>query len=328
MFNILVSRSRWVLLIVGVMTWTILASLASGNVEVFSMAQEKKITVYLTKPAPNAGEGGVLRLELNAAQPSSSTVTEIVTGLTGPENIACGPDRRLYVQDVVRVGSGFVSRIVRYNKDGSTPQVIIKEDPAIRAYAMTFASNGDLYFGAFGSQFGGIARLKGADPANPIERVIPTQTLKYGPGAIAFINAGPFKGDLLIVDSGRSSGRILRAKAPDFSDITDFAFEASSFRPSGVAVNSKGEVFVAHFHQSDGRVYRYSPDGSRQDTIDAINFANQLAIDSTDTVWMTNAVFFSNGSIQGGLWRLAPNATSDPVLDKKVIVRGVTVCEE
>jgi glucose/arabinose dehydrogenase len=291
-------------------------------------AQQKKITVYLTKPAPNEKEGAVLRLELNSAQPSSSTVTEIVKGLTGPENIACGPDGKLYVQDVVRVGNGFVSRIVRYNQDGSVPQVVIKEDPNVRAYGMAFAPNGDLYFGAFGSQFAGVARLKGADPVNPIERVVSSQALKYGTGAIAFINAGTFKGDLLIVDAGRTSGRVRRAKSPDFTEITDFAFESSSFRPAGLAASSKGEVYVAHFHQSDGRIYRYSPDGSRQDTIDAINFANQLVIDSTDTVWLTNAVFFSNGSIQGGLWRLAPGVISDPILDKKVVVRGVTVCEE
>jgi streptogramin lyase len=299
----------------------------SLNLSPTAQAQDKKITVYLTKPAPEPGDGAVLRLDALPQGSQAAQITEIVTGLTGPENIVCGPDKRLYVEDIVQEDGVTISRIVRYNRDGSESTVIVKgKGENMNPAAMAFAPNGDLYFSTFGD---GLWRLKGADPANQPEQVLSFTTRFYkhrSHGSLSFIPTGSLQGDLLLVDTDRT-GRVLKAKAPDYTTVVEFIPESGSFRPAGVAVNSKGEIFVTHFHNTDGRIFKYAPDGTPQGAFSPLNFANQIWIDSTDTAWVTNAVFSGN-SVRGGLNRFAPDGTRTLILDRTVIVRGVTACEE
>lgn len=331
MFNCsVVSVGRWALVVVGLVGLAVLGT--SLNLSPTAQAQDKKITIYLTSPPPGEGTGSVLRLDLSAGQVfPAPTVVPLVEGLSGPSNIVCGLDKHLYVQDYVRVGDRFVGRIVRYNQDGTKPEVVIPADPAIRAWTMAFDEKGDLYFAAYGTELAGIARLKEANPANQPELVIPASQFRFGPGAMAFIRGGPLKGGLLITDTPSSStqrgGRVLLAKAPDFTSVEPFIFDPGFIYPYGVATDGQGQIFLAHFAR-DGRVLRYPPDASRWDTAAVMSFANSLATDSTDTVWITNAVYFSGGRVEGGLRRLSPDGKTELVLDKKVFVRGVTACEE
>jgi streptogramin lyase len=326
MFNrSVVSVGRWALVVVGLVGLAVLG--ASLDLFPTVQAQDKKITVYLTKPERGEGAGAILRLDALPQGGQQAQVTEIVTNLTSPENIVCGPDKRLYAEDLVQENGVTISRIVRYNRDGSEPTVMVKgKGPNMNPAAMAFAPNGDLYFSTFGD---GLWRLKSADPANQPEQVLSftTRFYKYrSHGSLAFIPTGPLQGDLLVVDADRT-GRVLKAKAPDYTSVVEFIPEAGSFRPAGVAVNSKGEIFVTHFHSSEGRVLKYAPDSTPQGTFSVLNFANQIAIDSTDIVWVTNAVF-SGGGVRGGLNRFAPDGNRTLILDRTVIVRGVTVCEE
>jgi sugar lactone lactonase YvrE len=331
MFNrSVVSVGRWALVVCGLAGLAVLG--ASFNLSRLAQAQDKKITVYLTSPPPGEGTGSVLRLDLSAGPVfPAPTVAPVVEGLTSPNNLICGPDKRLYVQDFVRVGDRFIGRIVRYDQDGKNPEVIVPADPAIWAWTMVFDEKGDLYVGAYGTEFAGIVRLKEANPANKLEQVIRAAAFRYGPSAMTFIKGGPLKGGLLIADkperSDQRGGRVLLAKAPDFATAEPFIFDPGFIYPTGVAVNSQGQIFVTHFNR-DGRVFRYPPDASKWDTVAAMSFANQLATDSTDTVWITNAVYFSGDRVEGGLRRLSPDGKTELVLDKKVFVRGVTACEE
>nr|BAL58742.1 hypothetical protein HGMM_OP2C290 [Candidatus Acetothermum autotrophicum] len=269
-------------------------------------------TIYLTKPVA-APEGAILRLT------GPNQFTQVVGNLESPHYIICGPDQRLYVHDYT--GGG---RILRYNQDGSGRKVIV-QDPNLQITTLVFALNGDLYFGTWKQ---GLWRLKGADPANKPEQILPPSTFTFMPQPYAFLTAGPRKGDLLILDSPWSGGRgvsnrILVARAPDFKVAEPFITTAT-YWPAGLALNSKSEIFVTMFY--DGRIMRYNPDGSVQGTFSALEFANQIAIDSQDTVWVTNAVFRGN-EVSGGLVRFKPNGSSEWMLDRVVLVRGVTVCE-
>jgi sugar lactone lactonase YvrE len=296
-------------------TITITAPGAQGSPQQLTVqlrVSPAEATIYLTKPVP-APEGAILRLT------GPNKVVQVAGNLESPGYIICGPDQRLYVQDFA--GGG---RILRYNQDGSGRKVIV-QDPNLQITTFVFAPNGDLYFG---TQKQGLWRLKGADPANKPEQILPPSTFTFMAEPYAFLTAGPRKGDLLILDSPWSGGRgvsnrVLVARAPDFKVAEPF-ITTTTYWPAGLALNSKSEIFVTMFY--DGRIMRYAPDGSVQGTFSALQFANQIAIDSQDMVWVTNAVFRGD-EVSGGLVRFKPNGSSEWMLDRVVLVRGVTVCE-
>jgi hypothetical protein len=296
-------------------TITITAPGAQGSPQQLTVqlrVSPAEATIYLTKPVP-APEGAILRLT------GPNKFVQVAGNLESPGYIICGPDQRLYVQDFA--GGG---RILRYNQDGSGRKVIV-QDPNLQITTFVFAPNGDLYFG---TQKQGLWRLKGADPTNKPEQILPPSTFTFMAEPYAFLTAGPRKGDLLILDSPWSGGRgvsnrVLVARAPDFKVAEPF-ITTTTYWPAGLALNSKSEIFVTMFY--DGRIMRYNPDGSVQGTFSALEFANQIAIDSQGMVWVTNAVFRGN-EVSGGLVRFKPNGSSEWMLDRVVLVRGVTVCE-
>ncbi len=296
-------------------TITITASGAQGSPQRLTVqlrVSPAEATIYLTKPVA-APEGAILRLT------GPNKVVQVAGNLESPHYIICGPDQRLYVHDYT--GGG---RILRYNQDGSGRKVIV-QDPNLQITTFVFAPNGDLYFGTWSQ---GLWRLKGADPANKPEQLLPPSTFIHQAEPYAFLTAGPRRGDLLIIDAPWSRGlgalnRVLVARAPDFKVAEPF-ITTTTYWIAGLALNSKGEIFVTMFQ--DGRIMRYNPDGSVQGTFSALQFANQIAIDSQDMVWVTNAVF-QGDEVLGGLVRFKPNGSSEWMLDRVVIVRGVAVCE-
>jgi len=160
--------------------------------------------VYITK-AERFPYGEILKPE----DLILGTFTTIASGLGSPHNILCGPDGRLYVNDLWAEEEGRkVHRILRFNQDGSGRTVVAEWDSdELRPAAMVFAPNGDLYFGTIsttrGSLTQGIWRISGVLQAdeqfNPPEQVLPptaflTPTFEqiYIAESHAFLATGPF----------------------------------------------------------------------------------------------------------------------------------------
>jgi streptogramin lyase len=300
--------------------------------------------VYITK-AEDFPYGEILKPE----DLILGTFTTIASGLGSPHNILCGPDGRLYVNDLwVEEGGREVNRILRFNQDGSGRTIVAEWDSdELEPGAMVFAPNGDLYFGTISTAKGkptqGIWRIPGALQAdeqfNPPEQVLPptafitpTFDVRYSVQPHVFLTIGPFQGDLLILDtpwqSGIPDGRVLRALHPDFTSIEEFipAFEdprGEPFLPPGLAVNSQGDVFVTDF--ANGKILRYGPNGTFKGSFVSLEWANQIAIGPDDIVYVTNIVFRAGKAERGSL------VVYDP--EGKWLAagwgyrwRGVTVC--
>jgi hypothetical protein len=284
-------------------------------------AQAKKITVFVTRAVP-APEGAILRLDTTA---TPAKTVSIVEGLETPRGVSCGPDKHLYVHEALPATGG---RIVRFGQDGSSRTVLF-EHPALSFTSIVFSANGDLWFGLQGQ---GVWRLKGADPLQRPELVLGSLTAGQRLLPQAFLTAGPFEGDLLLIDSppaqGDRGGRVVRAKAPDYKTVEEFVPASGTFLPVSLALHRQGDVFVANF--GEGSVLRFGPDGQPRETFALVRVANQIAIDSTDTVWVTSARSFPPGGplSEGALIQLDAQGNAQTILERQALVRGVTVCEE
>jgi sugar lactone lactonase YvrE len=140
----------------------------------------------------------------------------------------------------------------------------------------------------------------------------------------------------LIIDAPRTAnrpgGRVLRAPKPDFTTVTPFipAFEDQAtggpFLPVGLAVNSAGDVFVTDF--TNGKVLRYSSDGTFQGTFAQVTRANQIAIDPEDNIYVTNATFQGAEAIRGSLFVYDQAGNLITTMTARAVLRGVTICAE
>jgi len=262
-----------------------------------------KGTVYVTKVAP-APDGAILKvmdLALGITNP-------IISGLNLPFDVLCGPDGRFYVTEVwAREGIRTISRIVRFNQDGSGRTVLAQwPSSELRPIGLVFAPNGDLYFGttsiAEGRRHKGIWRIRGALQAdqqfNPPEQVLPLESFTRTPSRYdsvtpqVFLSSGPFQGDLLLADSpsftGDPGGHVLRAPKPEFNTVVEFIPQHDNpnpFQPKGLAVNSQGDVFVSD--TANDKVLRYGSDGTLKGTFAEIVGSMQIAIGPDDIVYLT-----------------------------------------
>lgn len=88
-------------------------------------------TVYVTKTV-RAPDGAILKpldLGLGLFQP-------VVRGLNDPHDVLCGPDGRLYVNDLWQKERGRrVNRILRFNQDGSS-KTLVPSGPAMTCAQM------------------------------------------------------------------------------------------------------------------------------------------------------------------------------------------------
>lgn len=262
-----------------------------------------KGTVYVTKVAP-APDGAILKvmdLALGITNP-------IISGLNLPFDVLCGPDGRFYITEAwAREGIRTISRIVRFNQDGSGRTVLAQwPSSELRPIGLVFAPNGDLYFGtisiAEGRRHKGIWRIRGALQAdqqfNPPEQVLPPESFTRTPSQYdgvtpqVFLSSGPFQGDLLIADSpsftGDPGGRVLRAPKPEFNTVVEFIPQHDNpnpFQPQGLAVNSQGDVFVND--TANDKVLRYGSDGTLKGTFAEIVGSMEIAIGPNDIVYLT-----------------------------------------
>jgi len=197
-----------------------------------------------------------------------ATTTAIFTGSPGfrPEDLAIGPDNKVYVCDPSN------NRIIRMNQDGSNVENVFGMGaPLLRPQGLRFNAFGDLFFNAKGTADGGIWRIPHvADGGSilqpePVRTPAPAQTpiAIGGPGGegLAFAN----NGDLLIVDT--LNNRVLRSpdQTPDPAGPSPVpVFGAPTpiigglFNPTGIArdsgdsSNRNGRIYVANSASSTG----------------------------------------------------------------------------
>lgn len=271
-----------------------------------------KGTVFITQVQPSPG-GAIFQVTDLAA----GSVKAIVRRLSWPFDILCGPDGRLYItEDYAYEGSDAVSRIVRFNQDGKG-RVVIAQWPAAekRAAGLTFAPNGDLYFGtisrAEGERHKGIWRIRGVlqaeDNFNAPEQVLPeavfTRTpTRYDSVKPRFLTVGPYQGDLLIIDSpsfsGDRGGQVLRAPQSDLTNLVKFIAAHDNprpFQPSDIDITSQGELLVSD--SANDKIVRYAADGVRIGLFAKVDRAMQMAIGPDETIYVTGYVSSQSGRL-------------------------------
>lgn len=211
---------------------------------------------------------------------------------------------------------------------------------------MVFVDNGDLFFGTASKEPGqatrGIWRIPGAAQAeqqiSAPQQVLPGDVFtSVSPGALgqasptAFLTAGPFAGDLLILDNpsvalGGPHGRVLHATKPNFSTVAVFVSAPPTLtpkRPEGLALDSRGDILVNDFDTST--IFRYGPDGAFKRVFTSLTQPNQLAVGPDDTVYVTNATF-RGAILSGDLNVFNPRGMLRATVRPNAFLRGVTVC--
>lgn len=294
-----------------------------------------------TQPPPGQGIVYVTRLDdqgaiLRPLDLKLGLFTTIVKDLFYPFYIICSSNGFLYITE-----SGREQRIWRFKQDGTGRAIVAEWDiNDLVIGTMVFAPNGDLFFGTgFASGAGldtspkGVWRIPGVLEAdrefNPPEQVLPAELISGEPAfPLAFLNAGPFMGDLLVVLPFGLQPRVVRVAKPYFNTITEFIPYHSDpetglpFRPLSLAVNSEGDVFVADYNNS--KILRYDSVGSFQGVFAGIFSPSVIAIGPDDTVYITNATL---GRIRlGGLFVFDAHGTLLASADFPMALHGVTVC--
>lgn len=231
---------------------TITATLARGSPAI--------VTVILTLAPPprvgnplfvtsngasfsGTGHGGLFKVDIsNLLIPIK---TEIVRALDVPADAVCSPEKRIYFAEAYR------GKIYRVDPDGRN----LTELAAVnRPEGVTFNTNGDLYVSADS----GIWRLRrGVGPAEKI-----ASAYSDSAGGLVFLTHGRFAGDLVAVDA--SGNRVLRFPAPNFNQPVDFITRELDW-PIGIALNSKGEVFVGNFNSK--KIQHFSAEGTFLETL-------------------------------------------------------------
>jgi len=310
-------------------------------------------TVYVTK-AVYAPDGAILKpLDIGLG-----LFQTVVRDLGDPHNVLCGPDGRLYVNDLWRSERGReVHRILRFNQDGSGRTAVAEWDSdELRPGAMVFAPDGDLYFGTVSTDGGqltkGIWRIPGALQAdrefNPPKQILspdiftPPPSDKVGAAAepYAFLTTGPFAGDLLIIDSPWVfssdseaefvGDRVLRARSPDFTQVEEFIPRhkdpdtGEPFSAAGLAVTSEGDILITDF--DNDKILRYGPDGTFKGIFAGMESPNEIAVGPDGLVYVTNVTFEERGPLRGGLFIFDPEGNPLVSANFNIFLKGVTVC--
>jgi len=245
---------------------------------------------------------------------TTGATTAIFTGSPGfrPEDIAVGPDNKVYVCDPSN------NRIIRMDDNGSNvenvyPSGLNPLDP-LRPQGPRFDALGNLYFNTKGSTHSGIWKIAGVAniptgfpiPA-PVNVLTAAQTGSAGGEGLAFAN----NGDLLIVDASNESVLLSSdlSPAPGFgvptAIITSGLDDPTGIaRDSGNSSNPNGRIYVANGGALNN-IVRCDDDGSPCTTFVSFGpndrpFYFEIALDNT------LFVATSDHSLQNGkLWRVS-----------------------
>jgi hypothetical protein len=193
-----------------------------------------------------------------------SSETIIATGLTSAEGLSCGPDRRLYLSQSGVFGGPM--RIVRLDQNGQHKATIVdfSKYPGLAGSGgpagLTFAStNGELFFATTLAQGLSNTGVWNESSLGPVQSVLPfpADGNANGAGATTFLTAGPFAGNLLVVDEANS--KVIRVPPPFNVAQAGIDFITNLTSPVGMAINSAGNVFVSN---TDGTIQQFGPDGT------------------------------------------------------------------
>ena len=231
---------RWI----GVREIGLLVILLSGGQ---TLAQDR----YFVSTYDVAPDSAVYEIDFVAG-----TATQVLTGLDQAEDIVCKEEtRELFICE------SLASRLVSYDLVTGTLTNIIPAAGLVEGpEGPSLSPTGDLYFNTRGPDpdtpivATGVWSVAGGDPANPAVNVVPTFAA-FGEGSV-FGTAGASAGGLLAVDSRLFGGRVILSNPPGSAPV-DFIPDLPL--PIGIAVNSSGEVFVAHY--GFGNISKWSPDG-------------------------------------------------------------------
>lgn len=354
---------RWVGVVALALSWGALQ--ASAPASATSQARVGVDTVYLTKPAASPDGAIVTPFDL-----SLSLYRTVLRNLSFPETILCGADGRLYFTQtfapesvggaasilihqqqriVEKPESLTYHQLMRTHQDGSSQAALVEWDSlTLQPSSLVLTAQGDLYLGTTsqdGQPTQGLWRIANAFQQNgpqlgfpqlliPAERFQPPlEPVSYSVRPQAMLTAGPFAGDLLIIDAPVPSlvpgGRVLRARAPAYTDVFLFIQPHMDpqmqhpFKPAGLALTLEGDVLVTDF--ANDKVVRFGSDGEPLGIFAALKSPNQIAVGSDGLVYVTN-LEFRGVNVTGGLFIFDPDGQLLASEQSPQFLRGVTVC--
>ena len=281
---------------------------------------------------------GVCSCSVMVSSSSAGTVTKIplpyganwteaviATGLTSVEGLACGPNRLLYASQSGVFGGP--SQIVSMDQNGLNLTTVLEFSnfPGLAASGgpegLSFypSASSELFFSttlAEGLSNTG-AWLTSTSSPNPVQSILPfpPKGSSNGGGGVAFLTAGPFKGDLIAVDE--ANHRVVRTTPPFTKAKAGIIFiTANLTSPVGVAVNTAGNIFVSN---TDGTIQEYSTSGA------------WLSLFANTGLHNMNIAFFGPdlavATQDGPVVQIAPNGTQETI-GTVVGGDGIALCKE
>ena len=237
---------------------------------------------WASNPNPRSGVIYKVDLEILAMK------TKVVSNLEFPLDGVCGPDGYIYFVDY---GD---NKVIRFRPDGRDRQTVAQIP---RPTALTFSPGGDLFVNA--AQGVWRIRFKRGEPQQP-EQVTPRfsegvslinalYSIAVNVGGIAFLPDET----MLVVDT--PGGLIYKVSPPKFDTpeifIASYMDERGRIQqlstPIGIAVNSRGEIFVAEANQR--RILKFSPNGEFIAALPGSQYIPiHLEFDSSDNLYVTN----------------------------------------
>lgn len=210
--------------------------------------------------ASSTSKGSVSKL--SAPTPKQSV---IATGLTSSAGMACGTNQVLYVTQSGTAGGPL--RIVTLSQTGANLKDYLDfaKTPALAASGGPIGptlqpGTGTLFFSTTNSHGFANTGVWSAGKAAPVQVMLPfaSNGTSNGGGATAFQVTGPYSGNLLAVDVANK--KVVRVAPPFTSPQSGTDFITTNLTsPSGLAVNSLGNVFVSN---TDGTIEQFASDGT------------------------------------------------------------------
>jgi len=303
---------------------TLLFALALVPFQVWAQELQPGTPVYVSL----FDSGQVIKVDGNTGSITVLTPQPATAVLTDPEDMAIGPDGKLYICDGLND-----DRIYRMNQDGTQWEVVYDFSkmtanqcggincPTGPEGPSFLASNGDLFFNtridAAENAHSGIWKIP-AVTSVPVGGAfpLPVQLISADADAITFGEgtAVDHNGNLLIADE--FGNRILFSPAPSYNSTTTLIQNTSEpfhvSTPVGIAVNSHGDVLVANntannvacFNSSGGFVETYADFSSTGD------MPLYMEFDATGNLFVVTQSFDSNtNTFPGKVWKVTPAAS-------------------
>lgn len=203
-------------------------------------------------------------LQPGPSQVSSVTQNVIATGLTSPEGLACGKDKRIYVAESGVFGGP--RQIVRMDQSGNNMTTYL-DFSKNRSLSTSGGPEGPsfnpktqkLYFNTtLSAGFSNTGVWTMSTGANQVIMPFNGNGNTNGGGATVFLSKGPYAGNLLAVD--QPNNKVVRVPPPFTSAQPGIDFITTLLvMPTGLAVDHSGNIFVGN---SDGTIQQFSSSGA------------------------------------------------------------------